>query len=83
MDSYRRAIHYGIRKANRLLLAEGKPEIPRWFPLQLRHSRATELNENFGIEAAAVTLGRRVRRNDSGVCGEKPEIGLGGGPPTG
>ena len=57
VDSYRRAIHYGIRKANRLLLAEGKPEIPRWFPLQLRHSRATELNENFGIEAAAVTLG--------------------------
>jgi len=56
-DSYRRAIVYGIRKENRLRKESGEPEVPHWFPLQLRHSRATELNSLYGIEAAAVTLG--------------------------
>lgn len=55
--SYRRAIKYGITKVNRIRVAEGKPLIPSWYPLQLRHSRATELNELYGIEAAAVSLG--------------------------
>ena len=55
--SYRRAIKYGITKVNRIRGAEGKPLIPSWYPLQLRHSRATELNELYGIEAAAVSLG--------------------------
>ncbi len=75
VDSYRRAIRYGIRKANRMRLAEGEPEIPHWHPLQLRHSRATELNETFGIEAAAVTLGHAHAKRQRGdtplsYCGE-------------
>lgn len=57
VDSYRRSIKYGIKKANKLRAAIGEPLIPDWFPLQLRHSRATELNELYGIEAAAVSLG--------------------------
>lgn len=57
VDSYRRSIKYGIKKANKLRATMGKPLIPDWFPLQLRHSRATELNELYGIEAAAVSLG--------------------------
>ena len=57
VDSYRRAIKYGIMKLNRLRAEKGLEPIPNWFPLQLRHSRATELNQQFGIEAAAVSLG--------------------------
>ncbi|MCA9120191.1 MAG: site-specific integrase [Planctomycetaceae bacterium] len=57
VDSYRRAIKYGIKKVNKLRSKEGLDPIPNWFPLQLRHSRATELNQTFGIEAAAVSLG--------------------------
>lgn len=57
VDSYRRAIKYGIIRVNKIRAADGLPLIPHWFPLQIRHSRATELNESFGIEAAAVTLG--------------------------
>lgn len=55
--SYRRAIKDGITKVNRIREANGEPPIPSWSPLQLRHSRATELNELYGIEAAAVSLG--------------------------
>ena len=47
--SYRRAIKYGIKKVNRLRAANDEPPIPDWYPLQLRHSRATELNELYGI----------------------------------
>ena len=57
VDSYRRAIKYGIERANRSRSKAGLKTIPSWFPLQLRHSRATELNELYGIEAAAVSLG--------------------------
>ena len=53
--SYRRAIKYGITQANKVRSADDL--LPSWYPLQLRHSRATELNELYGIEAAAVSLG--------------------------
>ena len=56
-DSYRRAIKYAIKQINKDRDCKGLPHIPAWFPLQLRHSRATELNEIYGIEAAAVSLG--------------------------
>ncbi len=55
--SYRQAVRYGIKKLNTLRAQEGLEPIPNWCPLQLRHSRATEVNERFGIEAAAVSLG--------------------------
>ncbi len=57
VDSYRRAIQYAIQKVNKVRVRDELKPIPKWFPLQLRHSRATELNELFGIEAAAVSLG--------------------------
>lgn len=57
VDSYRRAIKYAIKKVNRQRVLESHEPIPEWFPLQLRHSRATEINEKYGIEAAAVSLG--------------------------
>lgn len=56
-DSYRRAITYGIRAANRQRERQHLPAVPAWFPLQLRHSRATEVRKKFGLEAAQVALG--------------------------
>lgn len=52
VDSYRRAIDYAIAKANR----SGIP-VPHWHPNQLRHTRATEVRKQYGIEAAQVALG--------------------------
>ncbi len=57
VESYRRAITYGIKKCNRQREKEGCQLIPHWYPLQLRHSRATEVRKDFGIEAAQVVLG--------------------------
>jgi integrase len=45
--SYRRAVEYACRK-----LATDK-----WHPNQLRHTAATEIRRQFGLEAAQVTLG--------------------------
>jgi integrase len=50
--SYRRVIAYAVEKAN----AAGNP-VPNWHPHQLRHSRATEVRRDFGIEGAQVVLG--------------------------
>jgi len=55
--SYRRAITYGIKKANQQREKEGRQPIPCWCPLRLRHSRATEVRKKYGIEGAQVTLG--------------------------
>ena len=46
-DSYRRAIHRACDTA----------EIPRWSPNQLRHSAATKIRSQFGLEQARVVLG--------------------------
>lgn len=46
-NSYRRAIHRGCDKAG----------IPRWSPNRLRHSAATEIRRDFGLEAAQIVLG--------------------------
>lgn len=59
VDSYRRAITYGINRTNRQRRQDGQTEIPHWFPLQLRHSRATEIRRTFGLEASQVYLGHK------------------------
>ncbi len=55
VDAYRRAIEYGIARVNRSLSKED--QIPRWYPLQIRHARATEIRKQYGLEAAQVALG--------------------------
>jgi len=59
VDSYRRAISYGIAKANRLLRKANPAAmlIPHWHPHQLRHSYATRIRKAFGVEAAQIGLG--------------------------
>jgi len=65
VDSYRRAIHRGIEKANRAEAERAEEEnrkprlIPKWSPHQLRHTAATALRKEFGIETARVILGHR------------------------
>ncbi len=52
VDSYRRAISYGIARAKRAGLV-----VEPWHPLQLRHLHATRVREQFGLEGAQVALG--------------------------
>lgn len=47
VESYRRAIAYGCRRAG----------IPGWHPHQLRHSAATQLRREFGLDVARAVLG--------------------------
>ena len=46
-DSYRRALQRAAKKAG----------VDRWFPNQLRHTRATEIRKEYGLEAAQIILG--------------------------
>lgn len=66
--SYRRAISYGIEKVNRSRPAD--EQLPTWFPLQLRHTRATDVRKRYGLEGAQVTLGH-ARADVSQVYAER------------
>jgi integrase len=57
VDSYRRAIEYGLKKANRQAEREARPTIPHWHPHQLRHSAATRLRREFGLDVTRAVLG--------------------------
>jgi integrase len=56
-DSYRRAIDYAVKMANK----NRKPDeqIPNWYPLQLRHTRATEVRKSYGLDGAQAALGHK------------------------
>jgi integrase len=65
-DSYRRAIARGCDKANEAAQEARKSQgleidderlVPRWHPHQLRHSYATRIRKEHGLEAARVLLG--------------------------
>jgi integrase len=62
-DSYNKAITRAIRKANRQRTKKAAETgvdpvlLPHWHPNQLRHSKATEIRRQFGLEAAQVVLG--------------------------
>lgn len=47
VSSYRRALQRAAENAG----------VEKWFPNQLRHSRATEIRKEFGLEAAQIILG--------------------------
>jgi integrase len=52
VGSYRQAIHAAAVKA----------DVPEWSPNQLRHTSATELRKEFGLDAARAILGHRSTR---------------------
>lgn len=56
-NSYRQAITYAIRAANRDHKAAGLDPIPEWHPHQLRHAAATAIRKTYGVEVASVMLG--------------------------
>jgi integrase len=68
-DSYRRAIEYGIAKADAAARQQAIKRgmdpneavqsvfVAHWHPNQLRHTRATEVRMTHGLEAAQVLLG--------------------------
>ena len=64
-DSYRRAVQRGCDKADaEAKRKESLPEdseriIPRWHPHRLRHSYATAIRKDHGIESARILLGHR------------------------
>jgi len=55
VSSYRRAITYAIERARR----EVDPDIPDWHPHQLRHTAATIIRREFGLDAARAVLGQK------------------------
>lgn len=68
-DSYARAIRAGIDRANKEATAKalknGQSEasvneiVPHWHPNQLRHSFATRIRREYGLEKAQVLLGHK------------------------
>jgi integrase len=63
-DSYQRAIARAVVKANEARKKEAEDMgieqpilLPHWHANQLRHSKATEVRRQFGLEAAQVSLG--------------------------
>lgn len=61
VTSYDRAISRAVRAANgrrKRMAAGGEFDaIPHWHPNQLRHTHATRVRKQFGLEAAQVSLG--------------------------
>ncbi len=63
-DSYQRAIARAVKLANKVRTEEAADMgidnpvlLPHWHANQLRHSKATEVRKQFGLEAAQVILG--------------------------
>ena len=52
-----RAIDHAIKRINRERSKADLPAIPHWHPYQLRHARATEVREQYGVEVAQSVLG--------------------------
>jgi integrase len=75
-DSYNRAIARGIDKANEQRCEEAADMgvdpllLPHWHANQLRHSKATEVRRQFGLEAAQVTLGH-AKANTTEIYAER------------
>lgn len=70
--SYRRAIKYGVTRSNRERTKANAEavEIANWSPYQLRHSFATNMRREYGVEAAQLGLGH-ARTNIVDVYAEK------------
>jgi integrase len=61
-NSYRQAVARACRKAG----------VPRWSPLRLRHTAATEIRARYGLEAAQVVMGH-ARPDTTLIYAERDE----------
>lgn len=57
--TYRRAIKYAISRANKKRQEKGLTLMKNWSPSQLRHTRATEIRQLYGLEGSQAVLGHR------------------------
>ncbi|MEN8127075.1 MAG: site-specific integrase [Planctomycetota bacterium] len=61
--SYRKAVQYAIKAANKVITEKAKAAgvepvlVPYWTPYQLRHTAATKVRKEMGYETAGATLG--------------------------
>ena len=56
-DSYGRAVRRAVQKANKTRVQSAQEPLPLWHPNQLRHSVATRVRREFGLEGSQVVLG--------------------------
>lgn len=56
-DSFNRAIARAVKKANKERAENGLDPIPHWSANRLRHTAATDIRRQYGLEAAQVMLG--------------------------
>lgn len=56
-DTYGRAVRRAITAARQAAKAAKKPQPPYWSPHQLRHTAATKVREELGLEVACAVLG--------------------------
>ena len=68
-SSYQGVIDYGIKRANKSRNGKGR-SCPTRFPLQIRHSRGTEVRRLYGLDAAQAALGH-ARADVTEVYAEK------------
>jgi integrase len=57
-DSYRNAVEHAITKGNKVLPEDQK--IPHWTPYLLRHSAATDIEAEIGLDEAQAQLGHKT-----------------------
>jgi integrase len=58
-SAYAVAVRRAIRRANKDRAEQGLTAIPHWHPHQLRHTKATEIRREFGLDHARAVLGHR------------------------
>ncbi len=74
--SYRKAVTYAIKAANRARKAEAEEKgkepdlVPEWTPHQLRHTALTRARKEFGLEASS-TFGGHRNMNVTEIYAEK------------
>ena len=75
-NSYRKAVTYAIKAANRARKAEADEQgkeadlVPEWTPHQLRHTALTRARKEFGLEASS-TFGGHRNMNVTEIYAEK------------
>lgn len=73
VTAFGRAIARAIERYNTSARAEGRPVIGHWHPHQLRHTYATRVRREFGLEAAQILLGHSSALVTDAVYAERDE----------